>query len=151
MQKHQLISENLQKIHSSAEEVIASHVQRLDRISNDIRALEEILLKAGIPFKFSYSLKREFWLDSEGKKTDQTYYYLIWDKKRIIYEVSKGYNQTQESLPLIETKSQVRLFVENELASFYEKIIFSLKEDPMQDMVLSKSPNFKEIEQELPF
>lgn len=148
MQKKQLISKSLQQIHSSAEEVISSHVQRLDRISNDIRALEEILLKAGIPFKFSYSLESKTYTACDPPTTDR--YYLVWDKKRITYEKTINFKET-ETLPLIETKAQVRLSVENELPFFYEKIIESLKTDPMQHIAFVKSPNYRKTVEELPF
>jgi hypothetical protein len=56
-------SASLQKINSEADSIIASHLQDLDRISNDIKALEERLKAAGIPFTFLYVLssgKRRF-------------------------------------------------------------------------------------------
>lgn len=52
---------SLQKINSEAEPVISSHIQTLDRISNDTKALEERLKIAGISINYIYVL-------SYGKK-----------------------------------------------------------------------------------
>jgi hypothetical protein len=49
----------LQKINLEAEDIISNHLQELDRISNDIKALEERLKHAGVPFVFYYFLSSE--------------------------------------------------------------------------------------------
>lgn len=57
--KESFFSPLLQRINLEAEDVISNHLQDLDRISNDIKALEERLKSAGIPFAFHYMLSSE--------------------------------------------------------------------------------------------
>lgn len=52
-------SASLQKINTEADAIISNHLQDLDRISNDLKALEERLKIAGIPFTFLYVLSSE--------------------------------------------------------------------------------------------
>jgi hypothetical protein len=47
---------DLQKINQEADPIICNHLKDLDRISNDIKALEERLKASGIPFNFLYVL-----------------------------------------------------------------------------------------------
>ena len=151
MSKNFKFSERLQQVHNESEKIISSHIQRLDRISNDIKALEEVLLRAGIPFEFSYHLKKEICAFDQTKK----HYSLEWDKKRFIYREYEGLgsfgSQRDEKIPLIETKSQVRIYIESELPIFYAKLIENLQENPLQTFVSVYSPNYKEEVIELPF
>lgn len=86
---------SLQKINIEAEDIISSHLQELDQISNDIKALEERLKASGIPFAFYYVLSSEerryggvaFTLTAfnqqipyEAEFIEQTDSCLVWDK-----------------------------------------------------------------------
>jgi predicted Rdx family selenoprotein len=51
---------SLQEINIEADLVISKHLQDLDRVSNDIRTLEGILKRAGIPFTFIYVLSSDW-------------------------------------------------------------------------------------------
>lgn len=53
------VSKKLSEINSDANLIISSHLNQLDRISNDIKELEVILQKAAIPFTFIYVLSLE--------------------------------------------------------------------------------------------
>lgn len=52
-------SPSLQEINTEAEAVISTHLQNLDRVSNDIKALEDQLATSGIPYTFYYVLSSE--------------------------------------------------------------------------------------------
>jgi hypothetical protein len=57
--KSSFFNPSLQKISLEAESVISNHLQDLDRISNDIKALEEQLKNSGLPFTFYYILSSD--------------------------------------------------------------------------------------------
>lgn len=59
MSKKSFFSRALQEVDAEAEKVISSHLQNLDRISSDIKALEDQLSKAGVPFTFIYVFNSE--------------------------------------------------------------------------------------------
>lgn len=61
-------SASLQKINVEADSIISNHLQDLDRISNDLKALEERLKIAGIPFTFLYVIS------SEQRRYERTVY-----------------------------------------------------------------------------
>lgn len=52
-------SQSLQEINLEAEWVISTHLQDLDRISNDIKSLEQQLESSGIHFTFYFVLSTE--------------------------------------------------------------------------------------------
>jgi hypothetical protein len=179
-------STSLQKINSEADSIISSHLQDLDRISNDIKALEERLKAAGIPFTFLYVLS------SEKRRFERTAYQnmspydefpytaefreytdncLVWGKTedgeyRLSYNIyiteneiekyngdgEKVYEREREvgepklstSKPLIETKSNFRLKIENELPVFYKMIIEALKTKRDQDRIVEYSPSYNQ-------
>ncbi len=57
-------SSGLQKVNQEAESIFTSHLLNLDRISKDIKTLEETLRMAAIPFFFIYvfsSENRRYW------------------------------------------------------------------------------------------
>lgn len=58
-QKFNFSNISLQKISIDAESVTSTHLQSLDRISNDIKALEERLKNSGVPFTFYYVLSSD--------------------------------------------------------------------------------------------
>lgn len=57
--KLSFVSTSLQKINVEADSIISTHLQDLDRISNDLKALEEGLKIAGIPFTLLYVVSSE--------------------------------------------------------------------------------------------
>lgn len=57
--KTSFASPSLQIFSSEADSVISNHLRDLDRVSNDIKALEERLKTAGIPFNFTYIFSSE--------------------------------------------------------------------------------------------
>lgn len=151
MSKDLKFSDAFKKIHCNSEPVISLHVNRLDRISNDIKSLDQVLVNAAIPFELYYELKTiECLIDNS-----QWSFYLIWDKKRLMYgaKVKKhSYpNDPNKEIPLIETKSRIRLSVENELPVFYKMIIEELEKDPLRNFVFVKSPNYTKTAEEFVF
>lgn len=178
-------SASLQKINYEADSIISSHLQDLDRISNDIRALEERLKTAGIPFTFLYVLsseKRRFettvyqsMYPYDGPYTAEFREYtdncLVWGKTEdgeyhLSYNIyiteneiekynddgGKVYEREREmgepklsaSKPLIETKSNFRLKIENELPVFYKMIIEALKTKRDQDRIVEYLPSYNQ-------
>lgn len=152
MSKNFKFSESFQKIHNNSEQIIVLHVNRLDRISNDIKATEQVLLGACIPFKFYYKFRLEIDLFDNNAQWN---YSLEWDKKRLIYRKCKGLgfvcSQPDFKTPLIETKSQIRLSLENELPIFYKTIIEELGKNPTEDFIYAISPNFTKVTIDIPF
>ncbi len=61
---------SFQKINEEAESVISKHLEELDRISNDIKALEERLKISGSPFTFTYLISSD-----KERCTGTAYYY----------------------------------------------------------------------------
>lgn len=162
--KLQFSSKDLRNIHSIAEKSISTHLAKLDEVSNDIKALEDVLSKAGISINFRY------WFESERAKGQmpvnefesvatkiEIFHYMVWcrDKQRLLYEVEttqrevvdKGQSYRQWgpmvsiSKPLIETKAHIRLKVRPELQHFYNRIIERLGHGHLQETVEEASPN----------
>lgn len=177
-------SASLQKINLEADPIITSHLQDLDRISNDIKALEERLKAAGIPFTFLYVLS------SKERRIERTAYKstadeeipctaefceytdncLAWERTeegeyRLSYNIYITENEIEKNngdggkveesegvgepklattKPLIETKSNFRLKIENELPIFYKMIIEALKTKREQDRIVEYSPNYNQ-------
>lgn len=72
MKKKQSFSNlTLQKINLEADVLISNHLQDLDRISSDIKALEERLKNSAMPFTFYYILS------SETRRYSGTAYHMI--------------------------------------------------------------------------
>ncbi|PJD94524.1 MAG: hypothetical protein CK425_11115 [Parachlamydia sp.] len=177
MKKLSFTSSSLQKINSEADLIISSHLQDLDRISNDIKALEERLKGAGIPFNFLFVLSSEsrrcaYATRSHGCPIAELIEYtnncLAWGKTKdgefrlchSVYitqneieeyhcdegsfekEIERGEPMLSASKPLIETKSNFRLKIENELPFFYRMILDALKKERDQENVVKYSPNY---------
>lgn len=183
--KSHFINSSIKKIDSEAESVISSHLQDLDRISNDIKVLEERLKAAGIPFAFLYVLSSETkrieriayqkmapWLNETPYTAEFCEYTdncLVWGKTeggeyRLSYNIYTTENEIEKyngdgkevyerekeggelklttSKPLIETKSNFRLKIENELPVFYKMIIEALKNKMDQDRIVDYSPSY---------
>lgn len=153
----------LQEIDSEAETVISSHLQSLDRVSNDIKSLEEKLKVAAIPFTFVYVLSsKEFVLHEDDSSYNDKEIWddlcLVWGKNetndfRLLYNVyvtedfiaqgscSESSPELKSSKPLIESKSRIRLQIENELPDFYRKIIKALESKTREEIIFEFSPN----------
>jgi len=180
-QKLPFNSPALQQIDSEAEDIISSRLTHLDQLRDDIRALEERLKSASIPFTLVYVLSSEessyegvAGLDYEGitPLTVVTEYKdscIVWgkgehDEYRLSHQIfitkdetdhyydQKGIKVNEKlcnagnpvlsfSKPLLETKSQFRLQIENELPHFYSRIVTALKVLPNEDFLVFYSPN----------
>lgn len=57
MHKKNFLSPSLRDVDNEVDPTISAHKQNLDRVSNDIKSLENRLLEAAIPFTFIYVLK----------------------------------------------------------------------------------------------
>ena len=156
-EKYTFSSPTLQKIDSEAETVISSHLQSLDRVSNDIKSLEEKLKTAAIPFTFIYILSMRR-IPSQEDRDVWEEPCLVWGKSdtndyRLLYNLYKtedihvegltceGSPKLELSKPLIELKSHLRLQIENELPFFYELIINSLKSESKKGCIIVLSPS----------
>lgn len=159
--KYTFSSPTLQKIDSEAETVISSHLQSLDRVSNDIKSLEEKLKTAAIPFTFIYILSTRNTVSQEDGWEDRDIWEepcLVWGKSetndfRLLYNLYKtedisvqgstyeGTPKLELSKPLIESKAHLRLQIENELPFFYELIIKSIKTESKKGRIIVSSPS----------
>lgn len=167
------LGKELSDIHLEADRVISSHLSRLDRVSSDIKTLEEVLKKSAIPFTFVYVLYSEaeymgheepyFEIDSKVYAFDD--HCLVWEQtdkgSRLYYNIYRtkhqfNINTKQEiddktattylksSIPLIETKALFRLQIEKELPLFYKNLIKNLELTDKKDCYFFYSTNFKE-------
>jgi|GEM_PF-6042987 len=181
-QKLSFSSPTLQQIDSEAEEIISARLKHLDQLRDDIRAIEERLKSAAIPFDFVYvfSSDESSYEGEHGLGIDydvQTFteykdFCIVWgkseqDEYRLSYQVFITKDETLQfydnecikvineklchagdpvlsfSKPLLETKSQFRLQIENELPHFYKMIVEALKTRSHEDFVVVYSPNKK--------
>lgn len=144
-------SSALQEIDAEAASFIAERLQKLDAISNDIKALEEKLRAAAVPFTFVFPCQRKEDLEEREEQIISIYYWhcLVWgksenDEYRLLYNSYKSYElqcyaehlELLHSKPLIESKIDTRLFFEDRLADFYKFIINALKYEKGKDMVV---------------
>lgn len=89
-QKSNLISPRLLQVNSEATEVFTNYNADLDRISNDIKFVDENSQKVGLPFSFYFVIETEdlhYFVDEPGfGRTQRTYYVdvkdtcLSWEK-----------------------------------------------------------------------
>lgn len=158
------LNTDLQSINSTAEKSISSHLAKLDQVSNDIKALENMLSKAGISINFMYLFEEEHdkghvqLNEFDSIKTHlEILHYMVWnrDKQRLLYEIHTIHREIVEaeehyrqwkpdvftSKPLIETKAHIRLKVQPELQFFYNQIIGLLGQGHVQERVIERSPN----------
>lgn len=141
-------NKDLQAIHSTAELEVSARLSRLDAASNDIKALEQALSRAGISIKYMYCYAEKNRRDSAEIETWQ---YIVWNpiENRLFHEVHVleysfdgcPNNQITESRPLIETKAHVRLKTATELPFFYKQLIDELKKVQDVEIVKDYSPN----------
>lgn len=158
-------NKDLQDIHVNSEKSIASHLSKLDEVSNDIKILETVLSKSGISINFRYVFEEE----SQNRRLGlneferinvrvEIQHCMVWDrdKQRIIYEVHETENEIVDppadsyrrwgpsiclSKPLIESKAHIRLKIQPELQHFYSAIIKLLGQGQVQENVVEHSPN----------
>lgn len=120
---------SLQKINLEAESIISSHLQALDRISNDIKALEERLKMAGIPFAFTYIIS------SDERRYIRTAYQQISPYHEVPYRAEFveytdnclfwGKNETDEfrlSYNVYITESEMEKYTSDEEKT-YERVV----------------------------
>ncbi len=102
------VSTSLQILNSEADSVISNHLQDLDRISNDIKALEERLKTAGIPFTFTYVFSSEKTRFVRPNSTEKfpyqdefirhTDHCIVWGKNKTEYRFSYNVYVTQSEV-----------------------------------------------------
>lgn len=121
-------SEELNKVHEEAQEIVKQHLNNLNTISTDIKNIEAALNSCAIPFVFILNINKE-----------NIMHYILWDKVRLLYfsqEVdvfdSKDEPTTNylinNSKPLITTKAFIRLIIKPFLPLFFKKILNKLSE-----------------------
>lgn len=141
----------LKNIDSKANSIITLHKNVLNKLSNDIKLLEEKLKYFNLPFTFIYVLssdEKRIIFNKYKNITNRVYEEacLVWGENNKqnrlfynIYLIKEKMNQhgqprpinfnniiLKQSKPLIEMKLHYRLNCENELPDFYEKIIDAL-------------------------
>lgn len=94
-------SASLQKINDEADSIISTHLQDLDRISNDLKALEERLKIAGIPFTFLYIVS------SEKRRY-----------KRTVYQTMSPYDEFPYTGEFIEYTDNCLIWGKNEAGEY---------------------------------
>ena len=167
------ISDELVSIHTTAYQIINSHLTLLDKTSNDIRVLEATLKKAAVPFEFVYIL----FIDKIPRYTihygciydgvmsevdEYNEHCLVWSQTeegaRLRYNVNiirkeydpdgkQPYYSTkwlESSIPLIEAKAITRLRVEKDLPFFYKSIIEKLEQNKKDTCCYYWSPFYVE-------
>lgn len=143
-------SKELQEIYNKSKEIITSHLERLDRVSNDIKALENVLKSAALPFTFCYHIKYDYPVYANIKR----HYDLLWENKRLVYrewQVLEDFPETVLEAPLIETEQNIRISVNNELPHFFEQVISSLDFRPDDSYIEVFSPNHPSLCEDIPF
>lgn len=143
-----LFSENLQKIYDESKEVVESHIQQIDQISNDIKSLETVLKKAALPFEFCYHITFDF----PRYKNIKRRYDLLWQNNRLTYhvwEIYEDYPETVIETPLIETDLKTRISIKDELPHFYQGVVKALKNGSFQSCVEGYSPNYPTEDDEI--
>jgi len=130
----------VQEVCKKNQNVVRHHIEKLDKISNDIRFLEKALFSSAIPFEFRYLLNEAEIKDSEENMT----WWLIWCDNRLNYTLMKDY-KIIETRPLIEQKTTIRLSLEKELTPFLESVLKILESGEFSCVMQVKSPNFKYI------
>lgn len=173
-------SDELAAIDTEAHQVVSSHLDSLDKVSNDIKALEATLRKAAIPFTFVYLLFSEkqhigdtmVYCEVCAKVYSYEDHCLVWSQTNKgtrlsynVYKTRKEYNADNNleigdgrpstwldsSTPLIETKAFFRLQVKKELPFFYKGIIEKLDQNKKDDVCFLRSPFYKENSYEKAF
>lgn len=157
-------SKSLQNTHSKIEKSISNHLQKLDRVSNDIKQLEEILAQAALSVDYEYLFDRSF-KDGPCANTAsgenivihyRTDHLLIWntERKRLMYEIHVtpflvqdvdmsdplDKKQITTSKPLIECRAHIRLKIEPELDFFFQGLDTLLGQGFLEETVKITSP-----------
>ena len=102
----------LQSIHEASKDVIKYYHEILDKLSADIRLLEEVLRISGV---------------SECTLELDNGHYLIFENSRLLYSKVEKNLTASTPKPLIEQKATVRLQVADQLPVFFEKCMHQIK------------------------
>jgi len=110
-------NEKLNKVYEERQSDIENHLKKLDKISRDIKTLNNILRASAISDGITLDVRyQEFDQDFLGN--------LLWDGKDVIWQ---QVNSPINNRKLIETPSKIRLIVSDFLPGFLAVCVLSLK------------------------
>lgn len=167
-EKDKFSSAELQKIDSVSESILQANLQKVIKVSNDIKVLETKLRAGVVPFDVIYIC----WVDNTQHEITEPYllncytahciflgkndkgvyrlsynqYYVenkeLYDiEKHKFIVVSRKKYALKYSKPLDETKSLLRLKMGKELSNFYQVIISSLQLSETKELIIVPSSN----------